>query len=134
VLVAEDNPVNQTVAVGALKRCGCRVEVVSDGRQALDALARERYDVVLMDCQMPEMDGYAATIELRRRENGDPRTPVIAMTAHAMDGAREKCLAAGMDDYISKPLRRETLVEILRRWIPATTPDDAASLEAGVRG
>jgi signal transduction histidine kinase/ActR/RegA family two-component response regulator len=134
VLVAEDNPVNQIVAVGALKRCGCRVEVVSDGRQALDALARERYDVVLMDCQMPEMDGYAATIELRRRENGDPRTPVIAMTAHAMDGAREKCLAAGMDDYISKPLRRETLVEILRRWIPATTPDDAASLEAGVRG
>jgi signal transduction histidine kinase/CheY-like chemotaxis protein len=128
VLVAEDNPVNQIVAVGALKRCGCRVEVVGDGRQALDALARERYDMVLMDCQMPEMDGYAATIELRGRENGRRRTPVIAMTAHAMDGAREKCLAAGMDDYISKPLRRETLVEILRKWVPPTTLDAASAV------
>jgi CheY-like chemotaxis protein len=119
VLVAEDNPVNQIVAVAALKRCGCSVEVVSNGLQALEALATGRYDAVLMDCQMPEMDGYAATTELRRREQGEHRLPVIAMTAHAMDGDREKCLAAGMDDYVSKPLRREQLVGALQAWIPA---------------
>jgi signal transduction histidine kinase/FixJ family two-component response regulator len=117
VLVAEDNPVNQIVAVAALKRCGCRVEVVSDGRHALDALSMETYDAVLMDCQMPDMDGYEATMALRLRENGSRRTPVIAMTAHAMDGDREKCLAAGMDDYISKPLRRDQLADVLRNWI-----------------
>ena len=121
VLVAEDSPVNQIVAVAALERCGCTVDVVGDGRQALKALSVQRYDAVLMDCQMPEMDGYEATTELRRHETGDHHTPVIAMTAHAMDGDREKCLEAGMDDYISKPMRREQLIETLRRWIPAHT-------------
>ena len=119
VLVAEDNPVNQIVAVAALKRCGCSVDVVSNGLQALEALSAGHYDAVLMDCQMPELDGYEATRELRRLEHGDDRTPVIAMTAHAMDGDREKCLEAGMDDYVSKPLRREQLVATLRAWIPA---------------
>jgi PAS domain S-box-containing protein len=119
VLVAEDSPVNQIVAVRMLERCGCTVDVVSDGRQALKALSAQRYDAVMMDCQMPEMDGYEATTELRRRENGNHHTPVIAMTAHAMDGDREKCLEAGMDDYISKPMRREDVIETLRRWIPA---------------
>jgi signal transduction histidine kinase/ActR/RegA family two-component response regulator len=128
VLVAEDNPVNQIVAVAALKRCGCRVDVVSNGVQALEALTAGQYDAVLMDCQMPEMDGYAATRELRRLEQGGHRTPVIAMTAHAMDGDREKCLEAGMDDYVSKPLRREQLVAALQAWIPAPT---AVSLAAG---
>ena len=118
VLVAEDSPVNQIVAVAALERCGCRVELVSDGRQALEALSTQHYDAVLMDCQMPDMDGYQATTELRRRENGDHHTPVIAMTAHSMDGDREKCLDAGMDDYISKPMRREQLIDPLQRWIP----------------
>ena len=118
VLVAEDSPVNQVVAVRSLERCGCRADVVSDGRQALEALAKRRYDAVLMDCQMPDMDGYEATAELRRRENGGHRTPVIAMTAHAMAGDREKCLAAGMDGYISKPMRREQLIDTLRQWIP----------------
>jgi len=118
VLVAEDSPVNQIVAVAALERCGCRVELVSDGRQALEALSTQHYDAVLMDCQMSEMDGYQATTELRRRENGDHHTPVIAMTAHSMDGDREKCLEAGMDDYISKPMRREQLIDTLQRWIP----------------
>ena len=118
VLVAEDNPVNQKVAVRTLERCGCEIDVVANGREALEALAARRYDAVLMDCQMPVMDGYDATTELRKRErNGGRRTPVIAMTAHAMNGAAERCLAAGMDDYIAKPVRRAQLIEALRRWI-----------------
>jgi PAS domain S-box-containing protein len=126
VLVAEDSPVNQIVAVRALERCGCRVEVVADGRQALEALSTRRYDAVLMDCQMPDIDGYAATAELRRSENGQHRTPVIAMTAHAMDGAAKRCLEAGMDDYISKPMRREQLIDTLRRWIAPQTDTSVA--------
>jgi len=108
---------NQIVAVRALERCGYRAQVVSDGHQALQALATRRYAAVLMDCQMPEMDGYEATKQLRRNEGNDWHTPVIAMTAHAMKHDREKCLAAGMDDYISKPMRRQVFVETLRRWI-----------------
>jgi CheY-like chemotaxis protein len=84
-------------------------------------LAARHYDAVLMDCQMPDMDGYEATTELRHRENSDHHTPVIAMTAHVMDGAIEKCLAAGMDDYVSKPINREKLADALHRWIPAQT-------------
>ena len=118
VLVAEDSPVNQIVAARALERCGCRTQIVGDGREALNALAVQRYDAVLMDCQMPEMDGYAATAELRRREQGARHTPVIAMTAYAMKGDLEKCLEAGMDDYISKPMRYQALVDTLRRWVP----------------
>jgi PAS domain S-box-containing protein len=125
VLVAEDSPVNQIVATRALERCGCRVLVVNDGVQALEALATQRFDAVLMDCQMPAMDGYAATMELRRREQGERRTPVIAMTAHAMTGDRERCLEAGMDDYITKPVRHTDLSEALLRWIP--TADDAST-------
>jgi signal transduction histidine kinase/DNA-binding NarL/FixJ family response regulator len=129
VLVAEDNRVNQIVAVAALKRCGCSVDVVCNGLEALEALAAGHYDAVLMDCQMPEMDGYAATQELRRREDGGHRTPVIAMTAHAMDGDREKCLEAGMDDYIPKPLRRKQLVSVLRAQIPG--PDLVGATSGG---
>jgi PAS domain S-box-containing protein len=125
VLVAEDSPINQIVAVRALERCGVRTEVAATGVEALQALAERRYDAVLMDCQMPEMDGYEATVELRRRENGSERTPVIAMTAHAMDGDRERCLQAGMDDYITKPMRHADLAEVLLRWIPIT--DEAIS-------
>ena len=119
VLVAEDSPVNQIVATRALERCGCVVEVASDGREALEMLAARHYDAVLMDCQMPGMDGYQATAELRARENGGPRMPVIAMTARAMEGDRLRCLAAGMDDYITKPIRREQLTETLQRLIAA---------------
>ena len=118
VLVAEDSPVNQIVAARALERCGCRADVVGDGREALRSLQERNYDAVLMDCQMPVLDGYAATGELRRRENGDRRTPVIAMTAHAMDGDRERCLAAGMDDYVTKPMHHADLIGALIRWIP----------------
>jgi PAS domain S-box-containing protein len=127
VLVAEDTPVNQIVAVRTLERCGCQVEVANDGRQALEMLAKRRYDAVLMDCQMPVMDGYEATVEIRRREEGGQRTPVIAVTAHAMNGAVEKCLAAGMDDYISKPIQRAQLIETLRRWIDTETVEPRPS-------
>jgi CheY-like chemotaxis protein len=118
VLVAEDNVVNQIVAARTLERCGCHADVVADGREALEALAARHYDAVLMDCQMPVMDGYEATTDLRRREGDAEHTPVIAMTAHAMNGAVEKCMAAGMDDYIAKPMRRAQLIDILRAWIP----------------
>jgi CheY-like chemotaxis protein len=121
LLVAEDSSVNQIVAARALERCGCRVDVVGDGHQALEALATRHYDAVLMDCQMPGMDGYQATTELRRRENGGHHTPVIAMTAHAMHGAAETCREAGMDDFISKPIQRDKLIEMLRRWLPEST-------------
>jgi PAS domain S-box-containing protein len=118
ILVAEDSDVNQIVALRTLERCGCRATVVPDGRQALDALSKQEFDAVLMDCQMPDMDGYQATVELRRIENGGRHTPVIAMTAFAMSGAADACIAAGMDDYVSKPIQRDDLIETLRRWLP----------------
>ncbi len=133
VLIAEDSQINQIVAARALERCGCRVEVVGDGARALEALDASRYDLVLMDCQMPGMDGYEATTELRRREGDTGRTPVVAMTAQAMDGDRRRCLAAGMDDYISKPMRSRELMELLTRWIPATPHAAVAGLLADAR-
>jgi PAS domain S-box-containing protein len=119
VLVVDDAPVNQIVAVRALQRCGCRSDVAGDGVEALKALATNRYDAVLMDCQMPEMDGYAATTELRRREAGARRVPVIAMTASTMKGDLERCIAHGMDDFLSKPIRHNALDEVIHRWIPS---------------
>ena len=123
VLVVDDSHVNQIVAVRTLERCGYRANVAADGLQALTAAEHTIYDAVLMDCQMPLMDGYEATAELRRREEGSGRhVPIIAMTACAMHGDRERCLAAGMDDYITKPVRSHELTEILGRWV-ATRPD-----------
>jgi len=126
ILLAEDNPVNQQVAVSMLEMLGHRVELVGDGRQALEALERSNFDLVLMDCQMPELDGFEVTSRLRENEAADarageptsPRVPVIALTANAMQGDRERCLAAGMDDYLSKPLTLAQLGAALGKWLP----------------
>jgi CheY-like chemotaxis protein len=118
VLVAEDSPINQALAVRMLELCGCRADVACTGVEALEMLAARRYDAVLMDCQMPEMDGYAATLELRRRERGAEHTPIIALTAQAADGDRERCLESGMDDYLSKPVGLDLLIQTVRRWLP----------------
>jgi PAS domain S-box-containing protein len=122
VLVAEDNPVNQRVAIGILRKLGIDPLVVDNGVQALEALERERFDLVFMDVQMPELDGFAATRELRRREvPGLNRTvPVVAMTAHAMQGDRDRCLQAGMSDYMSKPVSPQAVAKAVDRWCPAS--------------
>ncbi len=116
VLVVEDNPVNRELAAEQLRALGYRGEIVGDAAAALDALARGHYDLVLMDCEMPVMDGYEATREIRRREADLRHTPIIAMTAHATEEQRERCLAAGMDAYLSKPVRLQTLAAMLDSW------------------
>jgi CheY-like chemotaxis protein len=127
VLVAEDNEVNRRVALAMLERSGCRVETVVNGREALEAVTSRHYDLVLMDVQMPEMDGLTATAAIRAREDETGRrTPIVAMTAHAMNEDRERCLAAGMDDYISKPVKSDELRAKLARWTSAgaTAPSE----------
>lgn len=117
VLIAEDNTLNQKVAAGMLEEIGYKADVASTGREAVDAVSRIAYDLVLMDCEMPQTDGYAATAQIRQREGTARHTPIIAMTAHATDNHREKCLAAGMDDCISKGVKLEELKALLQRWI-----------------
>jgi two-component system sensor histidine kinase/response regulator len=131
VLVVEDTPINQAVAAHMLERCGFEAQVAENGRRALEALAKRTYAAVLMDCQMPELDGYETTREIRRLEQGGPRTPIIAMTANAMQGERERCLAAGMDDYLTKPLRQRTLKDTLLRWVAAGPTTAGANHRGG---
>jgi signal transduction histidine kinase/CheY-like chemotaxis protein len=116
ILLAEDNPVNQLVARRMLALLGCDVEVAETGKAALELLDSGTYDLILMDCMMPEMDGYETTAEVRRRKAPGLHMPIIAMTANAMEGDRERCLAAGMDDYVSKPVSRGALQAVLERW------------------
>jgi PAS domain S-box-containing protein len=135
ILVAEDNEVNQKVAVRLLEKLGYRVEVADDGNEVVEACRRSQYDAVLMDGQMPGMDGFEATRRIREEEGGDHRTPIIAMTASAMKGDRERCLEAGMDDYVSKPVTPQSLEAALKRWIdvptePARPPTRTASSPA----
>jgi len=133
LLVGEDNEVNQKVAVRLLEKLGYRVELADNGHQVVEACRRTRYDAVLMDGQMPGMDGFEATRHIREQEGEERRTPIIAMTASAMKGDRERCLEAGMDDYISKPVTPEALEAILKRWIhvpPAAAPGDTAPSDA----
>jgi CheY-like chemotaxis protein len=130
ILVAEDNRTNQKVAVMMLEKMGYAADVAADGAQALEMHARWPYDLVLMDCQMPIMDGFEATAAIRSLEGATGSVAIVALTANALDGDREKCLAAGMNDFLPKPIRKEALETALNAWLPgardAATTDHAA--------
>ena len=119
ILIAEDNMINQKVIERMVQKLGYRADLVANGKEALDALSRAPYGLVFMDCQMPEMDGFEACREIRNRDLPTSRIPIIAITANAMKGDRERCLAAGMDDYVSKPFKQDDLKNVIEKWIPA---------------
>ena len=127
ILVAEDNYTNQLVVVAQLRKLGYAADVAGDGAQALAAVQRGTYDLVLMDCEMPVMDGYEAT--RRVRESG-AAVPIVALTANAMAGDRDRCLAAGMNAFVSKPVELERLVSVLTTWLPRPAEATAAAREA----
>jgi CheY-like chemotaxis protein/HPt (histidine-containing phosphotransfer) domain-containing protein len=129
ILVAEDNTTNQLVAVGLLERLGYRADVVANGREAVEAVGRSKYDLVLMDCQMPEMDGFEATRAIRQSEPPDRRLPILALTADATAQGRELCMGSGMDDYVTKPIDRGRLREALLRWLPPELEPDPVEAE-----
>jgi CheY-like chemotaxis protein/HPt (histidine-containing phosphotransfer) domain-containing protein len=135
ILIAEDNPTNQAVALAQLEKLGYKADAVANGAEALEALQHGGYDLVLMDCEMPTMDGYEAT--RRIRESSNPHVPIIAVTAHAMSGDRDRCLREGMNDFLSKPVDLQRLAEVLAKWLrgpdsqgAARTAEEAASEQA----
>jgi two-component system sensor histidine kinase/response regulator len=130
ILLAEDNPTNRKLALTLLKKAGYSVDAVEDGRKALAAMKRASYNLILMDVQMPEMDGFEATRAIREREGDTKHTPIVAMTAHAMSGDRERCLAAGMDDYVSKPIKPQALLQTIERWTKPSSRLKATLAEA----
>ncbi|MFI5286957.1 MAG: response regulator [Candidatus Dormibacteria bacterium] len=134
LLVVDDNQVNQRVAQRILERMGYRVDVVSNGADAVDAQSRTPYAAILMDCQMPGMDGFAASMEIRRREPTGRHVPIIAVTADAMAGDKEKCLAAGMDGYLSKPVKSGDLADLLTFWVPKDGVPDTSAPPGGDPG
>jgi signal transduction histidine kinase/DNA-binding response OmpR family regulator len=131
VLVAEDNVINQKVAVRILERMGIRADVAANGREVVEMVRILPYDVIFMDCQMPEMNGYEAATEIRRREAPGRHMAIIAMTAEVLADARDRCLASGMDDFVPKPIRIESLVEVLQRWAPAAQVERSDAVTIG---
>ncbi|MGI9509640.1 MAG: response regulator [Geminicoccaceae bacterium] len=129
VLLAEDNPVNQEVAVGLLEMLDCTVTVVENGKDAVKATADDRFDLVLMDCQMPVMDGIEATRQIRASALDDRKTPIVALTANDFEDTRAACIAAGMNDLLGKPFRHQDLASLLQRWRPTQGPTLPAELE-----
>jgi two-component system sensor histidine kinase/response regulator len=125
ILLVDDDPLIQKVGKAVLAHCGCRVDIAGNGREAVDAFSRQRYDMVFMDCQMPKMDGYEATAAIRKRETKNresgavTRIPIVALTGYATQQDRERCLQAGMDDYLSKPFSIATIQSALDRWLHA---------------
>jgi CheY-like chemotaxis protein len=118
VLLVEDNVVNQKIGVRLLEKCSCKVDLAANGREAVEMAGRFPYDLVFMDCGMPEMDGFEATRAIRAGELNGARIPIVALTAHAIAGTREECLACGMDDYIAKPVSLDMIEQALLRWSP----------------
>ena len=134
ILLAEDNVTNQRVALGILKKIGVTADAVENGEAALEVLASRSYDLVLMDCRMPVMDGYEATRRIRRMEGDVRNIPVIALTAYALAGDREKCLEAGMNDYLAKPIVRDALLAVLERWLPRREKEEQPFEDAAREG
>ncbi|MBN2427585.1 MAG: response regulator [Deltaproteobacteria bacterium] len=133
ILLVEDNPVNQEVTLGILNIFGCKADLAENGLLALEAWEKNNYDLILMDCQMPEMDGYQATEAIRREERkrgAATQIPVVALTAHALKGDREKCLAAGMDDFLPKPFKQQQLLDILEKWVGFKSKENKVDVTA----